>query len=165
MSQELKEKLLKEFPGKIENEQAFIIQYIVNTAHDGNKPPPKNEIEECINAMVNEGIFEKKGSLLILKSTKPTPMEIQQEEEDEEVELPNISINTIKGDFTENQKRILASFQGKYENRAAIIMNATMAELSQGRKPPKKGELERSIDELIEKGILELKGSILIKKS
>lgn len=161
MPKELKEKLLKEFPGKMENEQAFIIQFIMNEAQEGNKPPPKDEIEKCIQTMIKDGTFEKKGPLLILKTQKPT---IQPLEEEEEEEFPLISTSSIKGNFTENQKKILAAFQGKYEERTAIVMNATMADLSQGKKPPEKEVLERSIDELIEKGTLELKGSLLIKK-
>jgi len=161
MSKELKEKLLREFPGKMENEQAFIIQFIMNEAQQGNKPPPKDEIEKAIQIMIKDGTFEKKGSLLILKAPKPTTQQLEKEEEED---LPLISTSSINGNFTENQKKILTAFQGKYEDRTAIIMNATIAELSQGKKPPNKEILERSIDELIEKGTLELKGSLLIKK-
>ncbi|MFX0124511.1 MAG: hypothetical protein ACFFAE_12835 [Candidatus Hodarchaeota archaeon] len=163
MSKELKEKLLKEFPGKMENEQAFIIQFIMKEAQQGNKPPSKGEMEKSIQEMIKDGTFEKKGSLLILKASKPTIMPVEEAEEEEE-EFPVLSASSIKGDFTENQKKILAAFQGKFENRMAIVMNATMAELSQGRKPPEKEALERSIDELIENGTLELKGSLLIKR-
>ncbi|MFX0204800.1 MAG: hypothetical protein ACFFDT_02355 [Candidatus Hodarchaeota archaeon] len=162
MSQKLKEKLLKEFPGKMENEQAFLIQFIMNEAQKGNKPPSKEEIEKCIQAMIKEGTFEKKNDLLILKTPKTTIQPFKEEEEEED--FPVISTSSIKGNFTENQKKILAAFQGKFEDRTAIIMNATMAELSQGKKPPGKVALEKSIDELIENGTLELKGSLLIKK-
>ena len=162
MSKEMKEKLIKVFPGKMENEQAFIIQFIMNEAQQGNKPPSKEEIEKCIQTMIKEGSFEKKGPLLILKLSQPTIQPLEDEEEEED--FPVISVSSIEGNFTENQKKILAAFQGKYENRTAIIMNATMAELSQGNQPPKKEVLERSIDELIENGTLELKGSLLIKK-
>lgn len=165
MSNKLKEKLLIEFPGKMENEQAFIIQYMMKEAQKGTKPPSKDEIDKCIQQMVDEGIFERKESLLILKASKaasPVP-EIEEMEENEE-EIPIISTSSIKGDFTENQKKILASFQGKFENRSAIIMNATMAEISQGKKPPDKEILEKSIEELLDKGTLELKGQLLIKK-
>ncbi|MFW9904806.1 MAG: hypothetical protein ACFFFH_10770 [Candidatus Thorarchaeota archaeon] len=162
MSQKLKEKLLKEFPGKMENKQAFVIQFIMNEAQKGNKPPSKDEIEKCIQAMIKEGTFEIKDALLILKTPKTSiqPVIIEEEEEN----FPIISSTSIKGNFTENQKRILAAFQGKFEDRTAIVMNATMAELSQGKKPPEKEALEKSIDELIENGTLELKGSLLIKK-
>lgn len=163
MSKKLKEKLLKEFPGKMENEQAFIIQYIVNEAQQGNKPSSKDKLEKCITKMVKEGIFERKGPLLILKDPEPASTTSKEEVEEKE-ELPFVSSSSIKGTFTENQKKILAAFQGKYENRSAILMNATMAELSQGKKPPEKETLEKSIEELIEKGALELKGSLLIKK-
>lgn len=164
MSKKLKEKLLKEFPGKMENEQAFIIQYIVNEAQQGNKPPSKDKLEKCITKMVKEGIFERKGPLLILKDPEPASMTPKEEEEEEKEELSFVSLSSSKGTFTENQKKILAAFQGKYENRSAILMNATMAELSQGKKPPEKETLEKSIEELIEKGALELKGTLLIKK-
>ncbi len=164
MSDKLKEDLLNEFPGKMENEQAFIIQYIMKKAQLGEKPPAKEEIEKSIEKMIKTGTFERKGPLLILKAAKSTPTVLEEEEEEEE-ELPILSTSSIKGDFTENQKVILAAFQGKFENRTAIIMNVTMAELSQGRKPPDKEVLEKSIDELIEKGALEPKGDILIKKS
>lgn len=165
MSNKLKEKLLIEFPGKMENEQAFIIQYIMKEAQKGTKPLSKDEIDKCIQQMVDEGIFERKESLLILKGSKaasPAP-EIEVMEENEE-EMPIISTSSIKGDFTENQKKILAAFQGKFENKSAIIMNATMAEISQGKKPPDKEKLEKSIEELLDKGTLELKGQLLIKK-
>ncbi|MFX1505856.1 MAG: hypothetical protein ACFFDC_07055 [Promethearchaeota archaeon] len=162
MTQKLKEKLLKEFPGKMENEQAFLIQFIMNEAQKGNKPPSKDEIEKCIQAMIKEGTFEKKNNLLILKTPKTTIQPFKEEEEEED--FPVISTSSIKGNFTENQKKILAAFQGKFEDRTAIIMNATIAELSQGKKPPEKVALEKSIDELIENGTLELKGSLLIKK-
>ncbi len=163
MSKELKEKLLKEFPGKMENEQAFVIQFIMNEAQQGNKPPSKDEIDNCLQEMIKDGTFEKKDSLLILKVTKPSVMPLEEVGEEEE-DLPIISVSSIQGDFTENQKKILAAFQGKFEDRTAIVMNIAMAELSQGRKPPEKETLERSIDELLENGTLELKGSLLIKK-
>ena len=163
MSRELKEKLLKEFPGKMENEQAFIIQFIMNEAQQGNKPPSKDEIENCIQGMIRDGTFEKKGPLLILKVTKTTVMSLEEVEEEEE-NFPVISASSIRGNYTENQKKILAAFEGKYENREAIIMNATMADLSQGKKPPEREALEKIIKELIEKGTLEKKGNLLIKK-
>lgn len=163
MSKELKEKLLKEFPGKLENLQAFIIQFIMREAQQGNKPPSKNKIDNCIQEMINDGTFEKKGPLLILKVTKPTIMAIEEVEEEKE-DFPVISASSIEGNFTENQKKILAAFQGTFEDRTAVIMNVTMAELSQGKKPPDKEALERSIDDLIESGTLEPKGNLLIKK-
>lgn len=161
MSKELKEKLLREFPGKMENEQAFIIQFIMNEAQEGNKPPSKDDIGKCIKKMIEEGIFEKKGPLLILRASKSSSTIPRQEGEEE---LPVIPSSVNKGNFTKNQKKIIAAFQGKYENRSAIIMNTTMIELTKGKKPPEKEELERSIEELIEKGILEIKGDLLIKK-
>ena len=161
MSNELKEKLLREFPGKMENEQAFIIQFIMNEAQQGNKPPSKDDINNCLKKMIKEGIFQKKGPLLILKASK-SPSAIPEEKGEEE--LPIILSSAIIGNFTENQKKILAAFQGKYENRSAIIMNTTMIELTKGKKPPEKEELERSIEELIENGILNKKGDLLIKK-
>ncbi len=164
MRDKLTEDLLKEFPGKMENEQAFIIQYIMKKAQQGEKPPAKEEIEKSIEKNIKTGAFERKGPLLIMKVAKSTSA-VPEEEEEEEEELPVLSPSSIKGDFTENQKYILSAFQGKFENRTAIIMNVTMAEMSQGRKPPDKSVLEKSINELIEKGTLETKGDILIKKS
>ncbi|MFX1283247.1 MAG: hypothetical protein ACFFB5_06310 [Promethearchaeota archaeon] len=163
MSKELKDKLLKEFPGKMENEQAFIMQFIMKEAQQGRKPPSKDDIDESIKKMVKKGIFEKKGPLLILRASKPL-VTISEEEEEEEEETPIVSPNLITGNFTESQKIILNAFQGKYENRSAIIMNVTMTELSKGKRPPERGVLEKSIEELIEKGALELKGDLLIKK-
>ncbi|UCG04213.1 MAG: hypothetical protein JSW11_09555 [Candidatus Heimdallarchaeota archaeon] len=163
MSKNLKEKLIEEFPGKMENEQAFVIQFIMIEAQKGNKPPSKDEIDNCIQEMIKDGTFEKKGPLLILKTTKPTITQLEEVEEEEE-NFPVVSASSIKGNFTENQRKILAAFQGTYEDRTAVVMNATITELSQGRKPPDKEALEKSIDELVENGTLELKGSLLIKK-
>ena len=83
MSKELKEKLLKAFPGKMENEQAFVIQFIMNEAQQGNKPPSKDEIDNCLQEMIKDGTFEKKGPLLILKATKPTVMPLEEMEEEQ----------------------------------------------------------------------------------
>jgi len=165
MSNKLKEKLLIQFTGKMENEQAFVIQYMMKEAQKGIKPPSKDEIDKCIQQMVDEGIFERKDSLLILKASKAaSPVPEMEEMDENEEEIPVISTSSIKGDFTENQKKILAAFQGKFENKSAILMNATMAEISQGKKPPDKEILEKSIEELLDKGTLELKGQLLIKK-
>ncbi|UCE14545.1 MAG: hypothetical protein JSV04_05040 [Candidatus Heimdallarchaeota archaeon] len=164
MSEQLKDKLLKEFPGKMENEQAFIMQYVIKEAQQGNKPPSKEELQKCINEMISEGIFDKEGSLLILRATSNASMKVEELEIETEEEFQVVPTSSITGNYTETQKMILAAFQGKYENRTAIVMNATMAELSQGKSPPAKDLLEKSIDELISKGVLEPKGVLLIKK-
>ncbi|MHA2224365.1 MAG: hypothetical protein ACXAC8_04135 [Candidatus Hodarchaeales archaeon] len=158
--QSLKERLIQEFPGKVENERAFIMQFVVNEALNGRKVPPKEEIEKTINEMSKDGTFEKKGELLILKIKRP----ILLPELEEEPDIQNTLTELNNGGYTEIQQKILSVFEGKYENREAIVMNATVQALSQGKTPPKKDELEKSIDELIEKGTLELKGNILIKK-
>lgn len=164
MPKHLKDKLLKEFPGKMENEQAFIMQYVINEAQQGNKPPSKEQLQNCINEMIQEGIFEKEGSLLILRAKSPTLLKVKETERETEEEFQVFPISSITGNYTETQKKILAAFQGKYENRTAVVMNATMAEISQGKSPPTKDLLEKSIDELINKGVLEPKGALLIKK-
>ena len=48
---------------------------------------------------------------------------------------------------------------------AALLMNVTMNEASKGRAPPSKNELETAITDLIQKGALESKDDMLIKKN
>ncbi len=155
---ELKDRLIKEFPGKMENEETFIMTFIMTQAQKGNTPPPKGEIQTAISEMIDEGIFEKKGNLLILKGDIHPKIDI--DEEDEEIIAPVIDT----GDFKVNQVKILEAFQGKFENRSALIMMATMNDMKAGHRPPAKSELEKAIDELVKKGTLEIKGNMLIKK-
>ncbi|MHA2294400.1 MAG: hypothetical protein ACXAEU_26215 [Candidatus Hodarchaeales archaeon] len=158
MSQELKDNLLKAFPSKMENRQAFIMQFVMEQAQKGNPPPSRDALDKAIEELVSEGVFEIKGDLLILKVDKPSAAIIDDEE------LSPAPVIQINGDFSENQLMILSAFQGKFENRTALVMNAVMNEVSKGNPPPPKDELEKSIDELIESGTLEVKGSMLIKK-
>lgn len=155
---ELKDRLLKEFPGKMENMDTFIITFIMTQAQKGITPPKKGEIEATLSEMIDEGIFEKKGNLLILKGDVQPRIDI--EAEDEEIITPVID----KGDYSENQKKILDAFQGKFENRSALIMTATMNDIQAGNQPPAKSELEEAINELVKKGTLEIKGNMLILK-
>ena len=43
-------------------------------------------------------------------------------------------------------------------------MNVTMNEVPKGKAPPSKEEMETAINDLIERGVLENKGTMLIKK-
>jgi len=156
MSDDLKERILKGFPGKMENQQAFIMQFVMEEAQKGNPPPPRDVLEKTIDEMVSEGTFEKKGGLLILKVERASPVMMEEEED--------IPVTEITGDFTELQMMILKGFQGKFENRTALVMNAIMSAAQKGEAPPAKEELEKSIDELIGNGTLEVKGNMLIKK-
>ncbi|MFX0181845.1 MAG: hypothetical protein ACFE95_02085 [Candidatus Hodarchaeota archaeon] len=160
---DLKNQLLESFPGKMENRQVFIMTFAMNQAQKGSSPPPKAEIEKAIEEMISDGIFEEKGNLLILKSEKTTIINIAEEEE--EVPLEESSSTFNPQDYPEIQLKILEAFQGKFENRTAIIMNVTMKEAQAGRSPPAKNSLEEAIDELIEKGTLDAKGNMLIKKT
>jgi len=155
---DLKERLLKEFPGKMENEETFIMTFIMNCAQKGAPPPPKSDIKESIGQMITEGIFERKGSLLILKGEIHPKIDI--DTADEEMITPVVD----PSDYSENQQKILEAFQGKFENRSALIMTAAMNEMKDGKRPPSKPELEKAIEELMEKGTLEIKGNMLIKK-
>ncbi|MFW9997146.1 MAG: hypothetical protein ACFFD4_34195 [Candidatus Odinarchaeota archaeon] len=156
---DLKDKLIKSFPGKMENKQAFVMQFVMEEAQKGNPPPARDELDKVIEELVSEGVFEKKGDLLILKVERKAPILL--EDEEEEVPVPSAE---IKGDFNECQLKILMAFQGKYENRTALVMNAIMNDVSKGNPPSPKEELEKSIDELIEKEAIEVRGNMLIKK-
>jgi hypothetical protein len=160
---DLKNQLLESFPGKMENRQVFIMTFAMNQAQKGGSPPPKAEIETAIEEMVSDGIFEEKGNLLILKSEKTPRVNIRDDEEEEQIEEIPSTFNPQ--DYPEIQLKILEAFQGKFENRTALIMNVTMKEAQTGRSPPPKNALEGAIDELIEKGTLDVKGNMLIKKT
>ncbi|MFX0171813.1 MAG: hypothetical protein ACFE9L_07835 [Candidatus Hodarchaeota archaeon] len=157
---DLKDQLLKSFPGKMENKQVFIMTFAMNQAQKGNSPPSKAEIERAIEEMISNGVFEEKGNLLILKSERAPSIDIEADEE--LIEQP---VSTYSSqDFPELQLKLLEAFQGKFENRTALIMNVTMKEAQAGKAPPPKDVLEGAIDELVDKGALDVKGDMLIKK-
>ena len=159
MSHKLKDELLKAFSGKMENRQAFIMQFVMKMAQSGNPPPQKNQLDEAINALIQEGTFEEKGDLLILK--KKGVALVEEEEEDD---IPVISPLKDSEKYSQVQTLILEAFQGSFENKTALLMNVTMNEASKGRSPPSKDELETAIDDLVQDGVLESKDSMLIRK-
>lgn len=159
MSNKLKNDLLGAFSGKMENKQAFIMQFVMNTVQKGTPPPKKEDLDKVINELIQEGIFEEKGDLLILKRESITKI-AEEEEEERPVKVP---LKNSKN-FSKNQFLILEAFQGTFENKSALLMNVTMNVASQGRAPPSKDELEFAINGLIQEGVLESKNSMLIKK-
>jgi len=158
MSNKLKDELLKAFSGKMENKQAFLMQFIMNTVQQGNPPPQKEDIEKAISELIQDRIFREKGNLLILN--KKPPQISSPEEEDLPVKTPLKNSEN----FTKFQTLVLEAFQGTFENKSALLMNVTMNEVSKGNSPPSKDELEIAITELIQEGVLEDKNSMLIKK-
>jgi len=134
------------------------MQFIMKEAQQGKEPPAKADIESAIAELINEGVFEKKEALLILKTKSPAKIS---SEETEEEEKP--IFNPM--DYPTNQTQILMGFgQARYENKSALIMNITMKEIQNGNKPPEKAELEEAIEGLISRGAIEAKGNMLIKK-
>ncbi|MCK4848948.1 MAG: hypothetical protein KAT16_07995 [Candidatus Heimdallarchaeota archaeon] len=160
MSHKLKDELLKAFSGKMENKQAFIMQFVMKTVQKGNPPPPKEDIEEAISELIQDRIFREKGNLLILNKKSTQTILVEEVEEELPVKSPLKNSET----FSKFQKLVLEAFQGSFENKTALLMNVTMNEVSKGNPPPSKDELETAITELIQNGILESKNSMLIKK-
>ena len=158
MTHKLKNELLNAFPGKMENKQAFIMQFIMKIVQKGNPPPQKEDIEKAISELIQDRTFREKGDLLILNK-KSTPI-ISLEEE----ELPVQSPLKNNKSFSKFQILVLEAFQGSFENRTALLMNVTMNEVSKGNPPPSKDELETAITGLIQEGVLESKNTMLIKK-
>ena len=157
MSNKLKDELLNAFSGKMENKQAFLIQFVMNTVLQGNPPPQKEDIEKAISELIQDRTLREKGNLLILN--KKLTSEISLEEEDP-VKSPLKNNET----YSKFQILVLESFQGTFENKSALLMNVTMNEVSKGNTPPSKNELETAITELIKEGVLKSKDSMLIKK-
>ncbi|MHA1974546.1 MAG: hypothetical protein ACTSW1_16220 [Candidatus Hodarchaeales archaeon] len=157
----LQEDIINSFPSKMENRQAFVMQFIMKKAQKGEKPPSKDELEKAIDLLIKEGSFEVKGNLLILKAKKTNVINI--DEDDEEIE--DNDTNTVTGDLNEYETMIMKAFQGKYENKMAIIMNATVTTVSSGQKVPEKEKLEAAIKSLIQKKVLREKGAMLIKSA
>ena len=157
MSNKLKDELLKAFSGKMENKQAFIMQFVMNTVQQGNPPPQKEDIEKAISELIQDRTFREKDNLLILNK-KLTPEISLEEEEPVKSPLKNSE------NFSKFQILILEAFQGTFENKSALLMNVTMNEVSKGNTPPSKNELETAIAELIQEGVLKSKDSMLIKK-
>ncbi len=158
MANKLKNELLGAFTGKMENRLAFIMQFVMNTVQKGNPPPKKEDLDKIINELIQEGIFEEKGDLLILKKKQSASLE---EEIDE---IPEKSPIKNSEKLSPIQIQVLEAFQGSFENKSALLMNVTMNEASKGRAPPSKDELEFAINGLIQEGVLESKKSMLIKK-
>ena len=82
MSDKLKDELVKAFSGKMENKQAFLMQFVMNTVQQGNPPPQKEDIEKAISELIQDGTFKEKDNLLILN--KKLLVEISPEEEEPE---------------------------------------------------------------------------------
>jgi predicted transcriptional regulator YheO len=160
MSHKLKDDLLKAFSGKIENKQAFIMQFVMTTVQKGNPPPKREELEKIIDELIQDGTFEEKGNLLILKKKSPQGISVEEEEE----ELPVNSTLKNRENYSKVQFLVLEAFQGSFENKSALLMNVTMNEVSKGKAPPSKDELNTVINDLIQEGVLESKDTILIKK-
>ena len=158
MSHKLKNELLKAFSGKMENRQAFIMQFVMKSVQRGNPPPEKEHLDKAINDLIQEGTFEEKGDLLILK--KNSLVTVMEEEED----IPVKSHLENDKNYSKIQILILEAFQGTFENKSAILMNVTMKEVSKGKAPPSKDELDTAINDLIKRGVLERKDETLIKK-
>jgi len=156
LRKELKEQLLNTFSGKMENRQAFIMQFIMEIAQKGEKPPSRDQIDDIINKLISEGTIESKGDLLILKTEKR--ISSNSDEEEEEIEI----VKPLR-EFDEHESMILSAFQGKFEKKTAIVMNATMKAISKGNSPPDKLKLEEAISHLIDKGILSENNNLLIK--
>jgi hypothetical protein len=157
MSNKLKDELLKAFSGKMENKQAFLMQFVMNTVQQGNPPPQKEDIEKAISDLIQDHTFREKGNLLILN--KKLTSEISLEEE-ESVKSPLKNSET----YSKFQILVLEAFQGTFESKSALLMNVTMNEVSKGNTPPSKNELETAITDLIQEGVLKSKDSMLIKK-
>jgi hypothetical protein len=159
VSNKLKDELLGAFSGKMENRQAFIMQFVMNYVQKGNPPPKKEDLDKVITELILEGVFEEKGDLLILKKKNHiAPVEEEIEESPEKTPI-------LKSEkFSPLQIQVLEAFQGSFENKSALLMNVTMNEASKGRAPPSKDELETAIDGLLQDGVLESKESMLIKR-
>jgi hypothetical protein len=159
VSNKLKDDLLEAFSGKMENKQAFVMQFVMNIVQKGNPPPKKEDLDTIINHLIPEGVFEEKGDLLILKKTKKiAPLE------DEVEEIPEKSPIKNSEKLSPLQIQVLEAFQGSFENKSALLMNVTMNEASKGKAPPSKDELEAAISGLLQDGVLESKESMLIKR-
>jgi hypothetical protein len=158
VSNKLKDELLGAFSGKMENRQAFAMQFVMNTVQKGNPPPKKEDLDKIINELIQEGIFEEKGDLLILKKNHIAPLEEEVEEIQEKTPIKNSE------KLSPIQIQVLEAFQGSFENKSALLMNVTMNQASKGKVPPSKDELETAIGGLLQDGVLESKESMLIKK-
>ena len=158
MTQKLKDDLLKAFTGKMENKQAFIMQFVMNQVQKGNPPPDKKDLDTAITELIENKIFREKGDLLILQKSPK-----KQEMAEEEPSIVKLPIENAS-DYSETQLLLLEGFQGKFENKTALLMNVTMNEMQKGRKPPSKDDLNNAVQELITQGVLEEKGDTLVKK-
>ncbi|MFW9855289.1 MAG: hypothetical protein ACFFFG_09510 [Candidatus Thorarchaeota archaeon] len=157
----LKDRILAEFPGKMEKENVLIMSFIMKEVEHGKQPPIKGDIESAIKELISDGIFEKKDGLLILRkeALQAEQDELAQKESKEEFTVFNPM------SYPPDQAQVLLAFgQAKYENRSALIMGITMKELQNGNKPPKRVEIEQSIKALVKSGALESKGEMLIRK-
>ena len=159
MKQELKDELLKAFTGKMENKQAFIMQFVMNYVQKGNPPPEKKDIDSAISELIESGIFREKRDLLILQK-RPESITLAEEEEPSINEPPS----EISPKYSELELILLENFQGKFENKTALFMNVTMNEMQKGKQPPSKEDLNKTVQELIAQDVLQEKGDTLVKK-
>ncbi|MFW9779600.1 MAG: hypothetical protein ACFFE8_12150 [Candidatus Heimdallarchaeota archaeon] len=158
---ELKDRILREFPGKMEKENVLIMSVIMKEVEQGKQPPKRDDIESAIKELISDGIFEKKDGLLILRKETLHAESVGLAEKESKEEVPVFNPTNYPPD----QAQILLAFgQAKYENRSALIMGITMKELQNGNQPPRRGEIEQSIQALVKSGALEAKGEMLIRK-
>lgn len=155
----LKKQIISSFPGKMENKDAFFMQFVMELVQKGEKPPPKEELEKCITELVAEGVFREKGGLLIYNRKDK---EVYSEDQEILSESPPLSDLTSLSNI---QKEIMSMFKGKFENKTALMMNVSVQAATRGSPPPSKEELNEAINDLLDKQILEEKGDILIKKN
>lgn len=157
---ELQDKVIKAFSGKMEKKEVLIMQFAMSYMEKGEKPPPKDEIEQAISNLISEGVLEEKEGLLILLK-KPVTGFIEEEPEEE----PGMTTSNINlQDYSPLEKMIIEGFSGKYENEQALLMQIIMKIAQQGEKPPSKDEFNETVESLIGKEILSRSGSNLVKK-
>jgi hypothetical protein len=159
LKEKLKDELLKAFTGKMENKQAFVMQFVMNYVQKGNPPPDKKEIDSAISELIESRVFREKGDLLILQK-KPETTDLQEEEE------PSLITTPIENSsqYSELELILLENFQGKFENKTALFMNVTMNEVQKGKTPPSKEDLNKTLQDLISRDVLQEKGDTLVKK-
>ena len=155
----LKNQIINAFPGKMENKDAFLMQFVMELVQKGEKPPLREDLENCINELVKEGIFREKSGLLIYnRKNKGATSE-------EEDLIQDFQTSSGHAGLSKIQEEIMSMFKGKFENRTALMMNVSVQAATKGFPPPSKEELNEAIKDLLGKQILEEKGDILIKKS
>ncbi|MHA2239958.1 MAG: hypothetical protein ACXAB2_16595 [Candidatus Hodarchaeales archaeon] len=155
----LKDQLINAFPGKMEKKDTFLMQFVMELIQKGQEPPKKEELEKNLNELVKDGIFREKEGLLIYNRKNKGMQSGEQETIQESQSL------TSGLDLSQIQSEILSVFQGKFENKTAIMMNVSVQAATKGSPPPSKDEMNEAIDDLLKKEVLEEKGDILIRKN